>query len=67
MEQDTVVAYVYLKNRIFVNAYLIKSGLASPDLSLKHRYREKFIQLWKEKRNGQGMDIEHGHKQMGSE
>ncbi|MGB8991590.1 MAG: site-specific DNA-methyltransferase, partial [Desulfobaccales bacterium] len=43
---DQVMAgYVYLKNRIFVNAYLIKSGLGSPDLTVQHRLREKFITL----------------------
>ncbi len=49
VKKDTVMAYVYLKNKIFVNAYLIKSGLASPDFSTNHKYKDKFIQLWKEK------------------
>jgi len=49
---DTVTAYVYLKNKIFVNAYLIKSGLASPDISLDHRYKDRFFQLWKEREDG---------------
>ena len=52
INKDTVTAYVYLKNKIFVNAYLIKSGLASPDFSANHKYKEKFIQLWKERKNG---------------
>ncbi|MEJ2670888.1 MAG: DNA methyltransferase [Deltaproteobacteria bacterium] len=38
-------AYIYLKNKIFINAYLIKSVLASPDLSTDHRFRDKFIKL----------------------
>jgi DNA modification methylase len=38
-------AYVYLKNKIFINAYLIKSGLASPDYEVEHRYSEKFRRL----------------------
>ena len=67
INQNTVMAYVYLKNKIFVNAYLIKSGLGSPDFSTNHKYKDKFIQLWKEKQNGQGMDTEHGYKQMGVE
>jgi endonuclease YncB( thermonuclease family) len=37
-----VSSYVYLKNRIFINAYLIKSGLASPDDQVDHRYSKKF-------------------------
>jgi hypothetical protein len=40
-----VSAYVYLKNRIFVNGYLIKVGFGSPDLSIEHRLREKFKTL----------------------
>ncbi|MDP3181226.1 MAG: site-specific DNA-methyltransferase [Desulfobaccales bacterium] len=40
-------AYVYLKNKIFVNSYLIKSGLGSPDLNIDHKYKKKFIQSWK--------------------
>jgi DNA modification methylase len=40
-----VSAYIYLKNKIFINAYLIKSGLASPDFQLEHRYAAKFRQL----------------------
>jgi len=40
-----VSAYVYLKNKIFINAYLIKSGLASPDFQAEHRYSQKFRQL----------------------
>jgi DNA modification methylase len=40
-----ISAYVYLKNRIFINAYLIKSGLASPDFSVEHRYSQKFRQM----------------------
>ncbi|MBE0479095.1 site-specific DNA-methyltransferase [Candidatus Aerophobetes bacterium] len=44
-ENDTVSAYVYLKNKIFINSYLIKAGLALPDVSLKHTYKDKFIQL----------------------
>lgn len=52
INQNTVTAYIYLKNKIFINAYLIKSGLASPDFSMNHKYKDKFIQLWKERENG---------------
>ena len=56
IENNTVMAYVYLKNRIFVNAYLIKSGLAIPDSSINHRYKEKFIKLRREIQNGKRVD-----------
>jgi DNA modification methylase len=42
---DPVAAYVHLKNRIFVNTYLIRSGLASASSSPPHRLSEKFLAL----------------------
>ena len=45
MDNGRISAYVYLKNRIFINAYLIKVGLGSPDLSVNHRLRDKFTKL----------------------
>jgi modification methylase len=45
MNNGRISAYVYLKNRIFVNAYLIKVGLGSPDPAVGHRLRNKFITL----------------------
>uniref|UniRef100_A0A7V4E3N7 Methyltransferase n=1 Tax=candidate division WOR-3 bacterium TaxID=2052148 RepID=A0A7V4E3N7_UNCW3 len=44
-DSDAVYAYVYLKNKIFVNAYLIKSGLARADRSKDYRMKEKFVKL----------------------
>jgi len=44
-DNGKISAYVYLKNRIFVNAYLIKVGLGSPDPSIDHRLRNKFVAL----------------------
>jgi DNA modification methylase len=37
--------YIYLKNRLLINAHLIKSGLGSPDLSVKHKLQSKFVRL----------------------
>jgi len=45
IDHDLITAYVYLKNKIFINAYLIKAGLGSPDLSVSHRLQNKFIKL----------------------
>jgi DNA modification methylase len=45
VDNEVASAYIYLKNKIFINAYLIKSGLASPDLSVMHKLREKFVKL----------------------
>jgi hypothetical protein len=44
---EPIEAYVYLKNRIFVNAYLLKSGLATADAAANHRLKQKFLQLSK--------------------
>lgn len=45
-EQDddgNVLAYVYLKNRTFINAHLIKRGLAEVDEEVEFKHREKFL------------------------
>jgi endonuclease YncB( thermonuclease family) len=53
LEKDIVEAYVYLKNKIFINAYLIKSGLADADKSKNYKLRNKFMELERERcRNG---------------
>ena len=49
LDENTVNAYVYLKNRIFVNTYLIKSGMAEADTTKDYKYKTKFIELEKEK------------------
>ena len=59
VDNDIVYAYVYLKNKIFINAYLIKAGLASPDLTVHHRLKEKFYKIWKERPHGERIRIEH--------
>jgi modification methylase len=45
-DNGTMSAYLYLKNRIFINAHLIKVGLGSPDLSIDHRLKNKFVALY---------------------
>ncbi len=46
-DNDTIMAYVYLRNKIFINRYLIKSGIAVPDLSSEFRFKNKFLALTK--------------------
>ncbi|MGJ8455561.1 DNA methyltransferase [Pseudothermotoga sp. U03pept] len=45
VKENAVEAYVYLKNKIFINRYLIKSGLASADKTRVHKYRKEFEKL----------------------
>jgi len=47
-DQPVIRAYVYLKNKIFVNAYLIRSGLAVTDTSQSFQQKNKFIELEQE-------------------
>ncbi|MBW1616405.1 MAG: thermonuclease family protein [Deltaproteobacteria bacterium] len=44
------LVYLYLKNRTFLNAHLIKHGLASVDLSYNFKNKEKFINYFKKAR-----------------
>ena len=40
-----VEGYVYLKNKIFINAYLIKTGLAVTDKNLDFQLKDRFVKL----------------------
>lgn len=48
MRENYVEAYVYTKNKIFVNAHLIKSGLALADRTKEHRLKRRFIEIEEE-------------------
>lgn len=40
-----LLCYLYLKNKTFINAHLIKNGLAIADASYDYKYKSKFISL----------------------
>jgi len=42
---DSVEGYVYLKNKIFINAYLIKIGLATTDKNSDFDLKQRFLKL----------------------
>ncbi len=44
-DETMMEAYVYLKNKIFVNAYLIRAGMAEADKAGEYRYKDKFLKL----------------------
>jgi len=52
VSENTIFAYVYLKNKIFVNAYLIKSGIAQADKKKEYKLREKFIEIENQRKHG---------------
>jgi len=41
-ENDTLLAYVYLSNKTFLNAHLIKQGFATVDNSIHFKYHDRF-------------------------
>jgi site-specific DNA-methyltransferase (adenine-specific) len=43
--ENRLLCYVYLKNKTFLNAHLIKEGLADVDRSIDFKYKDKFIKL----------------------
>jgi len=64
IKENIVEGYLFLKNKILVNSYIIKSGLANADITRRYKYRKKFEQFEKEAKNGKRMDTEYGNKQM---
>ena len=44
-DKDNLYCYLYLANKTFLNAHLIKNGLAETDTSISYKYKSKFIQL----------------------
>jgi len=43
--ENRLLCYVYLKNKTFLNAHLIKEGLVEVDCSVDFKYKDKFIKL----------------------
>lgn len=43
--EGNLLCYLYLKNKTFINAHLIKSKLAQVDSSLPFKYKEKFLSI----------------------
>ena len=46
-EQGNLLSYMYLWNKTFINAHLIKSGLVDVDIALEYKYKKKFLGLQK--------------------
>ena len=43
-DQDILLAYLYLKNKTFVNRHLIRSGLVAVDTSMAYEAKGKFLE-----------------------
>lgn len=48
-KENNLLCYLYLENRTFLNAHLIKNGLANVDSSIDFKYKDKFLKLIPEK------------------
>jgi len=46
--ENILLCYLYLENKTFLNAHLIKKGLAQVDSSEDFKYKEKFLKLSEE-------------------
>ena len=44
-KDGNLLCYLYLKNKTFINAHLIKNNLAQVDSSLEFKYKEKFLAM----------------------
>jgi len=64
-KDNNLLCYMYLENKTFLNARLIKSGLVSVDTSRDYRLRRKFLAEGKNA-NAQGMDTKPSKHEMGA-
>lgn len=46
--QNNLLCYLYLENKTFVNAHLIKSGLVKVDNNIQFKYKNKFQNLFEQ-------------------
>jgi DNA modification methylase len=46
--ENNLLCYLYLENKTFINAHLIKNGLVQVDEISEYKYKEKFINLFKQ-------------------
>lgn len=44
-EKDNILCYLYLWNKTFLNAHLIKNGLVYVDTTFDYKYKSKFLNL----------------------
>jgi modification methylase len=44
-KNNNLLCYLYLENKTFINAHLVKSGLVEIDKKIEFKYKEKFLNL----------------------
>ncbi len=48
----TYYVILYLENKTFINAHLIKNGLAKVDGDIDFKYKNKFLDIFQQQNNG---------------
>lgn len=43
--ENNLLCYLYLENKTFINAHLVKNGLVKVDMDIDFKYRDKFLSL----------------------
>jgi DNA methylase/Staphylococcal nuclease homologue len=43
--ENNLLCYLYLENKTFINAHLLKNGLVKVDNDINFKYKEKFLNL----------------------
>jgi site-specific DNA-methyltransferase (adenine-specific) len=43
--ENNLLCYLYLENKTFINAHLVKNGLVQVDCNIDFKYKEKFLNL----------------------
>lgn len=46
-QDNNLLCYLYLSNKTFLNALLIKNGFADVDTSIPYKYQAKFLKEWR--------------------
>jgi site-specific DNA-methyltransferase (adenine-specific) len=46
-KNDNLLCYLYLSNKTFLNAHLIKKGFVDIDTSMSYKYKAKFLKEWR--------------------
>jgi site-specific DNA-methyltransferase (adenine-specific) len=46
--EGSLLCYVYLENKTFLNAHIVKHGFANVDEEREYRLKSKFIALWQQ-------------------
>ena len=44
-KENNLLCYLYLENKTFINAHLIKNGLVKVDSDTNFKYKDKFLNL----------------------